>query len=113
MKKEEEDNIVFVCGDCMNDERTKFHSTEHIIEPGDYVKAIFTDHTVKANEYMWVLVSEIIDKNGEQIIVGNLHNKPGLVTNVKYNDVVNVSYKECLGHIKDNSNEAYYNGNNE
>jgi len=103
--KEPEENIQYICSGCTDEIRREFHSTEHIIEVGDFVKATFVDHDEESIEHMWVKVSKLINQEGSQIIRGVLYNQPALVKNVKYTDVVEVNYSDLLGHIKDNDNE--------
>jgi uncharacterized protein YegJ (DUF2314 family) len=74
--KEPEGNIEYICSGCTDEIRREFHSTEHIIEVGDFVKATFVDHDEEAIEHMWVKVSKLINKEGSQIIRGVLYNQP-------------------------------------
>ena len=68
-------------------------------EPGDYVKAEFTNGTTGEREWMWVKIDAVDDT--KRVVLGRLDNQP-LVNNDLYLGMdLAVSYDNIREHLKD------------
>jgi len=95
---EDSNNIIGVCGDCMNNKKDTFRILfkKEDIKINNYAKLRFTSINNK-NEYMWVKITNILNDK----FIGRLDNVPTLKIKMKYGDLLNFSYEEIFELLKD------------
>ena len=71
------------------------------IEPGDFVKAVFTDEKTGQSEWMWVKVQRADDEL--RVIFGRLDSDPVATDNLHLGAELAVSYDNIREHMKPSS----------
>lgn len=100
-------NIINICKECSEQKHSNFINNNGIVEltyaiensKEVFIKAKFIDN--EKIEHMWVEITKLIEENDSILIEGILDNEPILVTNVKYKDIVKVSFYDVSNFIAD------------
>lgn len=95
MNKENPNNIVHVCGDCIQERKDKFQEyyKDKNLPPFSHAKVTFIDDDVMAKEHMWVCITGRVDENNYE---GYLDNDPVMVKNIGYKAEVLVNRSEFI-----------------
>ncbi len=90
-------NIEIICNDCAKERKRDFQKkfNKKELRVGDLIKKKFFNQ--EHNEHMWVKVIKI-KSNG--LIVGRLNNKPLVLKELRFGDIVKVRLKEISDLIK-------------
>jgi len=100
-EQEEAENIVGVCKDCIDDQIKQFNDNLPDVNPGDFVKAMFSTGLSSfdgpASESMWIE----IEQEKPTSYIGTLNNTPHFIDKhvLRLGDHVEVQKSQCWSYL--------------
>ncbi len=94
------ENVQYLCGDCLKEQREDWQLENRSLEiiPGFYVKIRFTDESLTDHEinseWMWVKVTEVTGNH----LTGVLDNIPEFVENINFGETVFFTRDQIASH---------------